>query len=74
MTIDATGKKELASLRFDWKIYQLNAASTKCCAGGTRDNTGRHGGQKGKSQPIIPINFDEIDAKSIALTHGYLRH
>jgi hypothetical protein len=74
MIRDITGKKELASLKFDWKIYQLNAASTKCCAGGTRDVTGRHGGQKGKFLMPISMKHDEKDAKGISSAYGYLRH
>jgi len=72
--LDITGKKELTSLKFDWKIYQLNAASTKCCAGGTQDVTGRHGSNKGNSLRTIPMHHDEKDAKNIVSTYGYLRH
>ena len=72
MKVDVTGKKELATLKFDWKIYQLNAASTKCCAGGTRDVTwGKR--SKGSFLRPIPNTYDEKDAKTIASTYGYLR-
>ncbi|MBS0622407.1 MAG: hypothetical protein JSR80_05570 [Verrucomicrobia bacterium] len=74
MTLDVTGKKELASLKFDWKIHQINAASTKCCAGGTRDVTARHAGAKRNSMNTIPTDHDGKDAKSIALSYGYLRN
>lgn len=74
MPPDIIGKKELASLKFDWKIYQLNAASTKCCAGGTRDTSARHGGQKGNFLMPISMKHDKKDAKDISLTYGYLRH
>lgn len=73
MTLDITGKKELFSLKFDWKIYQLNAASTKCCAGGTQDITARHIGQNDNFLTSISIKHDKKDAKSIASAYGYLR-
>lgn len=62
MKHDITGKMELSSLKFDWKIYQLNAGTTKCCAGGTRDVTAKHGGRKEHLQ-AIPNTYDKIDAR-----------
>jgi len=73
MKLDVTGKKELVSLKFDWKIHQLNAATTKCCAGGTRDVTIIPGIHKDKSLQLIPNTYDKKDAKSISSTYGYLR-
>lgn len=72
MSLDITGKKELASLKFDWKIYQLDAVSTKCCAGGTRDMTRTHG-KKGKLVSLISKQYDKKDAESISSAYGYLR-
>ncbi len=74
MKLDVTGKKELVALKFDWKIYQLNAFSTKCCAGGTRDITVRHVGQKDKNMTFIPNVHDKKNAQDIASAYGYLRN
>ncbi len=73
MQQDVTGKKELTSLKFDWKIYQLNAASTKCCATGTRDVTGKRGSINGILLPVIPSTYDRRDGRNIAAKYGYLR-
>ena len=72
MKMDVTGKKELASLKFDWKIYQLHSVSTKCCAGGTIDET-IIPGIKHNCLQFIPNTYDTEDIKKITSAYGYLR-
>jgi hypothetical protein len=74
MKVDVTGKKELLSLKFDWKLYSLDSSTTKCCAGGTRSATAvRIAVRRDYAGQAIPMHYDAQDAKEIACIYGYLR-
>lgn len=67
------GKKELASLKIDFKIYQMNSSTTKCCAGGTRDATSLCNGNGIRPKTKISTEYDETDPLEIKTLYGSLR-
>ena len=66
------GLHELLALDFDLSTCQLDASTTRCCAGGTRDGT-RIVGRTQAHFAKIDGSYDENDALQIYFSKGPLK-